>query len=210
MTRILVADDHPVVRQGIRLMLQSAAEAYEIGEAGSAREVLEQLRRQAWDALVLDLNLPDRNGFDVLIDVKARYPALPVLILSVHPEGAVAPRLLKAGAAGYLNKESAPAALHAALLKVLAGGRYVSPALAEILAERLTDEAGRPRHEALSEREFQVLRLIAEGKPVGEIAEALHLSVNTVSTYRSRLLEKMGMASNAELTRYALLHRIVD
>lgn len=210
MSRILVADDHPVVRQGIKLMLRSEAEPHEIGEAGSAAEVFELLRRQPWDALVLDLNLPDRNGLDVLIDVKARHPALPVLILSVHPESVMAPRLLKAGAAGYLNKESAPADLHTALRKMLGGGRYVSPALAEILAERLVDEAGRLPHETLSEREFQVLRLLADGKTVGEISAVLYLSVNTVSTYRARLLEKMGMTSNAELTRYAIKHRLVE
>ena len=207
--KILIADDHPVVRQGLRLMLEAQADISRVAEAGSAAEALERLRGESWDALVLDLNLPDRSGFEVLHDVRARWPQLPVLILSIHPEHIMGARLLKAGAAGYLNKDSAPAELLNAVRSVAAGHRYVSPALAQILAEQLrTNGAGAP-HERLSEREFQVFRLLASGKPVGEVAELLHLSANTVSTYRARILEKMELANNAELMRYAVENGLV-
>ncbi len=210
MSRVLIVDDHPVVRYGLRQLLQNEGVVKAVGEAGSAAQAYSQLRRGRWDAVLLDLNLPDRNGFDILVDIKARHPGLPVLIVSVQPEDVMAPRLLRAGAAGYLNKESAPTEILRAVRKVLAGGRYVSPALAEQLAEGLGTEAAKLPHETLSSREYQVMRLLADGKAVGEIAAALHLSVNTVSTYRARLLEKMGMASNAELTRYAFKHRLVQ
>lgn len=210
MSRVLIVDDHPVVRYGLRQLLQNEGVVKAVGEAGSAAQAYSQLRRGRWDAVLLDLNLPDRNGFDILVDIKARHPGLPVLIVSVQPEDVMAPRLLRAGAAGYLNKESAPTEILRAVRKVLAGGRYVSPALAEQLAEGLGTEVAKLPHETLSSREYQVMRLLADGKAVGEIAAALHLSVNTVSTYRARLLEKMGMASNAELTRYAFKHRLVQ
>jgi DNA-binding NarL/FixJ family response regulator len=159
--------------------------------------------------LVLDLDLPDRSGFEVLQEAKARWPKLPVLILSIHPENIMAVRLLKSGASGYLNKDSAPAELMQAIRRIAGGGRYVSPALAQLLAEQIGADAAQAPHERLSAREFQVFRLIAAGKPVGEVAEHLHLSANTVSTYRARILEKMGLANNAELMRYAAEHGLL-
>ncbi len=201
--KILIADDHPVVRHGLRLLLEAQPDVTRVGEAGSAADTLEALRGEDWSVLVLDLDLPDRSGFEVLQDAKSRWPKLPVLILSIHPENIMAVRLLKSGASGYLNKESAPAELVQAIRRIAGGGRYVSPTLAQLLAEQIGADAAQEPHERLSAREFQVFRLIASGKPVGEIADHLHLSANTVSTYRARILEKMGLANNAELMRYA-------
>jgi DNA-binding NarL/FixJ family response regulator len=154
--------------------------------------------------------MPGRSGLDVLKDIKAVRPKLPVLVLSMHPEDQYGKRVLKAGASGYMRKESAPDELLKAIRKVLAGGRYVSPALAEKLAVDLSDDVGRPSHETLSDREFEVLRMIASGKTVGHIAEELHLSVTTVSTYRARILEKMDLNTTAELMHYALRNHLVD
>lgn len=206
---ILIVDDHPIVRHGLRLLLESRGAATRVGEAASAAEAFDRLREGGWDVMVLDIDLPDRSGLEVLHDARARWPKLPVLILSIHPENMLAVRLLKAGAAGYLNKDSAPAELEQAVRRVASGGRYISAALAQLLAEQIGSDAAREPHERLSEREFQVFRLLASGKPVGEVAEHLHLSVNTVSTYRTRVLEKLGAANNAELMRYAAERRLV-
>lgn len=206
---ILIVDDHPIVRHGLRLLLEARGAARQVGEAASAAEAMERLREGGWDVMVLDIDLPDRSGLEVLHDAHARWPKLPVLILSIHPENMMAVRLLKAGAAGYLNKDSAPAELEQAVRRVAGGGRYISAALAQLLAEQIGGDAAREPHERLSEREFQVFRLLASGKPVGEVAEHLHLSVNTVSTYRTRILEKLGAANNAELMRYAAERRLV-
>lgn len=207
--KILIVDDHPVVRHGLRLLLEAQPDVTQVGEAGSAAAALAALRGEAWSVLVLDIDLPDRSGFEVLQDVRARWPKLPVLILSIHPENVMAVRLLKSGASGYLNKESAPAELVQAIRRIAGGHRYVSPTLAQLLAEQIGADAGRAPHERLSAREFQVFRLIAAGKPVSDVADALHLSVNTVSTYRARILEKMGLANNAELMRYAAEHELL-
>lgn len=206
---ILIVDDHPIVRHGLRLLLETRGAAKRVGEAADAAEAMERLREGGWEVMVLDIDLPDRSGLEVLRDAKARWPTLPVLILSIHPENMLAVRLLKSGAAGYLNKDSAPAELVEAVRRVAAGGRYISAAMAQLLAEQIGTDPAREPHERLSEREYQVFRLLAAGKTVGEIAEQLHLSVNTVSTYRARVLEKLGAANNAGLMRYAAERRLV-
>ena len=206
---ILIVDDHPLVRHGLRLLLETRGAATRVGEAGDADEAMARLREGGWDVMVLDIDLPGRSGLEVLHEAKARWPKLPVLILSIHPENMLAVRLLKSGAAGYLNKDSAPAELVEAVRRVAAGGRYISAAMAQLLAEQIGTDPAREPHERLSEREYQVFRLLAAGKTVGEIAEQLHLSVNTVSTYRARVLEKLGAANNAGLMRYAAERRLV-
>ena len=206
---ILIVDDHPIVRHGLRLLLETRGAAKRVGEAADAAEAMERLREGGWEVMVLDIDLPDRSGLEVLRDAKARWPTLPVLILSIHPENMLAVRLLKSGAAGYLNKDSAPAELVEAVRRVAAGGRYISAAMAQLLAEQIGTDPAREPHERLSEREYQVFRLLAAGTAVGAIAEQLHLSVNTVSTYRARVLEKLGAANNAELMRYAAERRLV-
>jgi DNA-binding NarL/FixJ family response regulator len=208
MIRILIADDHAVVRRGLRDIITGESDLALAGEAATAHELMALARREEWDLAVLDVNLPDGNGLDLLKQLKAFFPDRPVLIMSMHPEDQYAVRMLKAGAAGYLTKESAPDDLLTAIRKVIRGGRYVSAGLAEQLATSLGDPATAP-HERLSDREFEVLRLIASGRTVGEIATQLSLSVKTVSTYRSRILEKTGMKHNAELTRYALENKLL-
>jgi two-component system invasion response regulator UvrY len=205
---VLIADDHAILRRGLKEILIKELEGAVCGEAMDAQEVLEQAQNHNWDLVILDVTMPGRSGLDVLKELKMVRPKLPVLILSMHPEGQYGRRMLRAGAAGYLEKENAPEELIKAIRKVMAGGRYVSPALAESLAFDLNDD--RPPHEALSDREFEVLRMLASAKTVTEIAEQLHLSVTTVSTYRARLLEKMRMATTAELIRYALRNHLVD
>jgi DNA-binding NarL/FixJ family response regulator len=180
------------------------------GEAGNGEQVLDQIQSHDWDLLILDITMPGRGGLDVLRNLKALRPKLPVLVLSMHPENQYGKRVLKAGASGYMNKECAPEELMKAVGKLLGGGRYVSPALAETLALDLSRDDGRPAHETLSDREFEVLRKIASGKTVGQIAEELHLSVPTVSTYRARILEKMSLSTTAELMHYALSNHLVD
>jgi DNA-binding NarL/FixJ family response regulator len=179
------------------------------GEARNTREALDLVWKQDWDVVVLDITMPGRSGLDALREIKKSKPRLPVLVLSMHPENQFAVRVLKAGASGYMTKESAPDELVGAVKKVLAGGRYVSTALAETLAASLSNNQRAPQ-EKLSDREFQVLRLIASGKMATEIARELSLSVKTISTYRTRILEKMGMKNNAELMHYAIQHRLVE
>ncbi|MDH5626041.1 MAG: response regulator transcription factor [Nitrospira sp.] len=207
---ILVGDDHAMVRRGLRQIVAETCAGARVEEAGTGQAVIDAVRRQAWTVVILDINLPDKNGLEVLKDVKALRPSLPVLILSHHPEEQYAARVYKAGASGYLTKDSAPDELELALRKVLAGGRYVSPSFAERLAGHLTGEPAAAPHEALSDREHLVLCEIARGKPVSQIADDLALSVKTVSTYRARLLEKLQLANNAALMRYALDHRLVE
>ena len=209
MIRVLIADDHTVVRQGLKQILSEDPQLTVVGEAVDGNEVLTALETLKVDALVLDITMPGRNGLDVLKEVKRKRPTLPVLVLSMHPEDQFAIRILRAGAAGYITKESAPEELVGALRKVCSGGKYVSPQLAEKLAVFIEDETTRPPHEKLSDREFEVLRMLALGKTVTEVAEELLLSVKTVSTYRSRVLEKMKMTSNADLTRYALQNELM-
>jgi two-component system invasion response regulator UvrY len=210
MIKILIADDHAIVRRGLRQILADTPDVALVGEAQNAQQVLDLARVQDWDVVVLDISMPGRGGLEVLKELKREYPKLPVLILSMHPEDQYAVRALKAGAAGYLTKESAPEDLLTAIRKALQGGKFVSAALAEKLAAHLATDADQLPHERLSDREYQVLRLIASGKTVGEIAEELALSVKTISTYRARMLEKMSLKSNAELIHYAVQQGLVD
>jgi two-component system invasion response regulator UvrY len=206
--RILLVDDHAVVRSGIRTILEDHLEAVEVNEAANGDAALELLAGGPMDVVVLDLSMPGRSGIDLLAEIKHRHPKLPVLILSFHAEEHFAVRALRAGAAGYLAKSAAPEELVAAVTKVVRGGRYVTEGVADRLAAGLDKSPG-ALHDSLSDREFDVLRGLASGQSVSDLATQLHLSVKTISTYRARLLEKMGMASNAELTRYALQNGLV-
>jgi len=210
MINIIIVDDHPIVRQGLKQILSEEPDMAMFGEAQNSQEVLELIRKQEWDVVVLDITMPGRGGLDVLKEIKHERPKLPVLILSIHPEDQYAVRALKAGASGYLNKESAPEELVRAIRKILRGGKYVSSALAEKMAFNLDMEAGKPLHETLSDREYQVLLMIASGKTTSEIAEEMALSVKTVSTYRARILEKMKMKSNVDLTSYVIKNNLID
>ncbi len=209
MIQILIVDDHAILRRGLQEILEREFRDVRIGGAGTAEEALTQLDSEKWDLVILDITMPGRSGVDVLRNLKALRPKLPVLVLSMHPEDQYGKRVLKAGASGYMNKESAPEELIKAVRKLLSGGRYVSPTLAETLAVDLGRDDGTPAHERLSDREFEVLRKMASGKTVGQIAQELHVSVPTVSTYRARILEKMGMSNTAELIRYAVSHHLV-
>ena len=210
MIRVLIADDHAILRSGLKEILTRELPGVICGEAENARDVIDQVERESWDLVLLDVTMPGPSGIEVLRDLQRLQPKLPVLVLSMHPENQYGRRVLKAGAAGYMNKDVAADELIKAIRKVLSGGRYVSATLAERLAIELRDASGRPPHELLSDREFEVLRLIAAGKTVSEIAETLHLSVTTVSTYRSRILEKMELSTTAELMHYGLRNRLVD
>ena len=210
MITVLIADDHAILRRGLVEILRREFKDAVCGEAENAVEILAQVRDHVWDLVILDVTLPGRSGIDVLADLKRERPKLPVLVLSMHPEDQYGKRVLKAGASGYLNKESAPEELIRAVRKVLAGGRYVSPALAEVLALDLGRAADQPLHERLSDREFEVVRLLGSGKTISQIAQVLHLSVSTVSTYRARVLEKLSLATTAELMNYALRNHLVD
>lgn len=207
---MLVVDDHAVVRRGLKQVIADEYDDVFVEEVGTGQGALDSVRRHEWDAVLLDINLPDKNGLDVLKEIKAVRSALPVLILSQHGEEQYAARAYKAGAAGYLTKESAAEELAAAIRKVLSGGRYVSRSFAERLAGHLSGEADAKPHEILSDREYLVLCRIASGKAVSQIADELALSVKTISTYRARLLEKLQLANNAELMRYAIDRRLVE
>ena len=206
---ILLADDHVVVRRGLRDILTGAFPGAQFIEAGTGDEVLSAIRTSRCNLLILDINMPGRTGVDVLREVKGLCPGIPVLMLSVQPEDQYAVRCLKAGASGYLNKDSAEAELVRAVRKVISGGRYVSPQLSEKLASNLQKPALKNPHDLLSDRELEVLRMIASGGSLTDIAEALHVSVKTVSTYRSRSLLKMQLQTNADLVRYALEHSLI-
>ena len=208
--RILIADDHAVVRQGLKQILAAEFKNAVFGEAGNGQQAIDLAWKESWDVLVLDITMPGQSGLDVLKAIKKSRPKLPVLMLSMHPEDQFAVRMLKIGAAGYMTKESAPAALVGAVKKVISGGRYVSPALAEKMAAYLAIDVQTLPHERLSDREFLVLRQIASGKTVSVIAKELSLSVKTISTYRTRILEKTGMINSAELTHYAIQNHLVD
>lgn len=210
MIRALIADDHIVVLKGLKQILSNTADIVVAAEATTGQQVLDIVRTRPIDVVILDIAMPDGNGLDVLRSLKRDKPGLPVVILSMHSEEQYGVLVLKAGAAGYLTKESAPDQLIAAIRKVISGGKYISPALAEKLAFDLEADPDVPLHERLSTREYQVLGLIAIGKTVGEIAEHLGLSAKTISTYRSRILEKMKMQKNAELTHYAVRQGLVD
>ncbi len=208
--KILIADDHPIVRQGLRQILASEPDVVAIGEAESAQKTLELTRKQRWDIVVLDITMPGRSGLDVLKELKHERPKLPVLVLSAHAEDQYAVRVLKAGAAGYMTKEKAPEELIRAIRKVLQGRKYLSESLAEKLAFDLETDSEKPLHETLSDREYQVMLMIASGKTSTQISKKLCLSVKTISTYRTRVLEKLGMKSNPELMRYAIQNRLID
>ncbi len=208
--RVLIADDHAIVRQGLRQILSDTPDLTVAGEAENGVQAVQMVRAGDWDVVLMDVSMPDRNGIDALKRIKKEFPRLPVLILSMYPEEQYAIRALKAGAAGYLTKQSAPELLVTAIRQVASGKKYVSPSLAEELANAIGDDSERPPHEKLSDREYQTLCMIASGKTPTEIAEALNLSVKTVSVYRTRLLEKMNLRNNAELTHYGLKHGLAE
>ncbi|MBP6096150.1 MAG: response regulator transcription factor [Methyloversatilis sp.] len=208
--RILIADDHAIVRSGLRQILSDSPDLVVTGEAENGVEAMHKLRDGNFDLVLMDVSMPDRNGIDTLKLVRKEFPKLPVLVLSMHPEEQYAIRALKAGASGYLTKQSAPEQLVTAIRQVASGKKYVSPSLAMELANAITDDDERPPHEKLSDREYQTLVMIASGKTLTQIGEELSLSVKTVSVYRARLLEKMRMKNNAELTHYGLKHGLTD
>ena len=201
---ILIVDDHAIVRQGLRQILLESDSTIFVKEADCGSEAIRQIRAGEWNVVVLDISLPDRNGIDILKQIKKEYPKIPVLMLSMHEEGLYAIRALKAGASGYITKQSAPAELMAAIHQVARGRKYLTATLAEAMADNLGADYERPPHETLSDREYQTLCLIASGKGLTDVAEEMRLSVKTVSVYRARLLEKMKLKNNAELTHYAI------
>lgn len=210
MIRILIADDHPFVRRGVKQVLTDEFTGSVIGEASTTPELLEQAGKHRWNLIVLDLTMPGRSGLDALHELRALCPDTPVLVLSMHSEDQFAVRVLRAGASGYLTKESIPEELVQAIRKIMAGGKYIRPSVADLLATQLQQgDTDQPPHAKLSDREFQVLGLIAHGKTVTNIAEELCLSVKSVSTYRARIVEKLHLKSTADLTRYALEHRLI-
>ena len=208
--RVLVADDHPVVRRGLEHILAETADIVAVGEASNAHEVLDQVRAGACDVLLLDLTMPGGHGVETLEAVKRERPSLPVLVLSIHPEDQYAVRVFRAGAAGYMTKDSAADELVRAVRKVHAGGKYVTAKVAEALAAQIDRATDRPPHELLSNREYQVLCMLGRALSVTQIARELHLSEKTVSTYRARLLEKIHARTTAELIRYAVHNQLVD
>jgi DNA-binding NarL/FixJ family response regulator len=208
--RVLIADDHAIVRQGLRQILSDTEDMVVAGEASNGVEVVQMVRAGHFDLVLMDVSMPDRNGIDALKLIRKELPKLPILVLSMHPEEHYAIRALKAGAAGYLTKQSAPDLLVHAIRQVANGKKYVSAAVAEQLANAIDEDLDKPPHDKLSDREYQTLVMISSGKTLTEISEELNLSVKTVSVYRARLLEKMRMKNNAELTHYGLKHGLVD
>lgn len=209
MLRILIADDHSVVRKGLRQILLDEFLAADIAEVADADELFSRVLKEQWDVVITDISMPGRTGLEVLQQIRHLYPKLPILVLSIHPEDQYAIRVMKTGASGYLNKDLAPEELVKAVHRVLLGKKYITPSLAEKLAETLDQDAEKLPHEFLSDREFEVMRLLAAGSPVSEIAEKLSLSPTTISTYRSRVLTKMNARTNADLTRYAMENKLL-
>ncbi|MCK9230590.1 MAG: response regulator transcription factor [Syntrophales bacterium] len=207
--RILIADDHPIVRAGFKQVLSETADMEVTDEAGNGQEVMALIRKKEHDVILLDISMPGRSGLEVLKDLKEEKPKLPVLILSMYPEEQYAIRALRAGASGYLTKASAPNELIAAIRKVAQGGKYISTTLGERLTDFLGSDITRPPHELLSDREYQVMLMIASGKTVSAIGDELCLSVKTISTYRRNILEKMKLKNNAEITVYAVQNKLV-
>ena len=207
MTNVLIVDDHPIVRRGLKQVLQDEPD-FAVLEAGTAREALHEIKQQPVDLVIADIDLPGMNGIELLKEIRQQYKQTPVLMLSVYPEDQVAVRVLRAGASGFLSKETAPEQLVVAIRKILDGGKHISERVADLLVMNLGGSNERSLHEKLSDREFQILSLFGEGKTVKQIAESLSLSVPTVSTYRARILNKMEMKSTAELVRYAIQHRL--
>jgi two-component system invasion response regulator UvrY len=210
MIKILIADDHPIVRQGFKQVLSETADLVVADEAGNGQEVLAFVAKRDYDVILLDISMPGKNGLEVLKELKVANPKIPVLILSIYPEEQYAIRALKAGASGYLTKASVPEELISAIRKVSRGGKYISSSLAEKIAYELDSDSGKAPHETLSDREYQILLMIASGKTVSDIAGEMCLSVKTVSTYRSRILDKMKLKNNAELTTYAIRNKLVE
>ncbi len=209
MLKVLIADDFPLFRRGIKNLLSDGLGDLTVGECANAHELLELVRQKKWDVLILDVSMPGTTGVDALIQVKKERPSLPVIILSMHPEDQYAVRMFKAGADAYLTKASAPEELVKAMKKVLAGGQYVNQSLGEKLVRLVHQPADRMPHELLSDREYEVMRFLASGKTVSEIAESMRLGVTTISTYRTRILDKLSLKNNAELMRYAVQHGLV-
>jgi len=211
MIRVLIADDHAIVREGLKQILAETPDLVVAGEARDGAEALKRVREHRYEVIVLDITMPGRSGLDLLKDLKVEKPEVPVIVLSVHPEEQYAVRVLRAGAAGYLTKLRAPEELVAAIRQVAGGRKYITTSVGEKLARELEEDAGEgPPHERLSDREFQVMLMTASGKAVKEIARELLLSPKTVSTYHSRVLEKLRLCSNAELTRYVIEHQLLD
>lgn len=210
MIRIFITDDHSLIREGLKKIINDEKDISIIGEAGNAKDTMSFVLNKNIDILILDLNLPDKSGLDLLKELKSLKPELKILILSMHPEDRFAMRVLRAGAAGYITKESVGEELVRAIRKVYNGGKYVSESLAEMLAFEIQGGGDKPIHEVLSDREFQVLQMIASGKTLAEISEALSLAVTTISTYRARVLEKLNLHSNAELIHYAITNKLLD
>jgi two-component system, NarL family, invasion response regulator UvrY len=210
MIEVLIADDHPVVRQGIKRILAEEADMRLVAEASTGQQLIEILDKTHCDVVLLDIGMPGRGGLDTLAELRRNFPKLPVLILSCYPEDQFGPRVLKSGAAGYMSKETACDELIHAIRKVCRGGKYVSRTLAEKIASDLAADQALPPHEKLSDREFQVMCMIASGKPVGQIAKELCLSQKTISTHRSRILDKMALQNNAQLTYYAVKNNLVS
>jgi len=208
--RVLIADDHAIIRQGLKQILSDTDDMEVSGEADGGIPAIQLIREKPYDVVLLDVSMPDRNGIDTLKQIKKEMPKLPVLMLSMHPEEQYAIRALRAGAAGYLSKQGAPEQLVIAIRQVASGKKYVSAAVAEELANAIGEDLERPPHEKLSDREYQTLCMISSGKTLTQIAEQLNLSVKTVSVYRARLLEKMKLRNNAELTHYGLKHGLVE
>lgn len=209
MLKILIADDHTIVRKGLKQILLDEFPSAKIEEVPDAEGLIKKVMQGKWDVVLSDLSMPGRSGLDALQQIKLSNPALPVLILSIHPEEQYALRALKAGAAGYLSKDTAPDELVKAVQKVLLGKKYISQSIAEKLANSLSAKTDKFLHENLSNREFDVMKLLANGKSVSEIAEVLSLSVTTVSTYRARVMTKMNLRSNSDLTKYAIENKLI-
>ena len=207
--KVLIADDHPVVRSGLRDILGAERDMVLVGEATNGNEMLELARRLEWDVAVVDFSMPGCSGTELVKEIKRQHPGRPVLVLSMLPEEAHAGQVFKAGGAGYINKECASEELTGAIRKVVSGGKYVSPTFAEKLASELVPGGSKPLHETLSDREYRVMWLLASGKQINEIAQEIFLSPSTISTYRARILKKLGLSNNAELVRYAISHRLV-
>jgi two-component system invasion response regulator UvrY len=210
MIRVLIADDHAIVRQGLKQILAETKDMVVAGEAETAHEALKLVREAEWDVALLDISMPDKSGIDTLKLIRKERPKLPVLMLSMHPEDHYAVRCLKAGASGYLTKQSAPVQLVRAIRQVASGRKYISPAVAEELANSFGNEGDQPAHTTLSDREYQTLRLIATGHSLSEIAAQLSLSAKTVSVYRARVLEKLNLKNNADVAHYAVKNNLVE